>query len=103
MHIFMFLLRALCYLALAVMLFGVIALFAPSMLGVCQNAPGASVKCTDPAYRWFFETGFTIVMLGIFTGVPTLLALGGLVFSVVDLRNWSRRSTDGHPNTPHNQ
>ncbi|MEQ8825525.1 MAG: hypothetical protein RIC14_14245 [Filomicrobium sp.] len=91
MRIIMPLLRVLCYLALAVMLFGAIALFGPFLLGVCEDASSGTVKCTDPTYRWFFETGFMIVMMGIFTGLPSLLALGGIVFSVIDLRRWLRR------------
>lgn len=91
MRIFMILLRFVCYTALVIMLFGAIALFAPFIFGFCRNASGGIIKCTDPTYRWWFETGFTIVMMGVFTGVPGLLALGGVVFSVVDLWRRSRR------------
>ncbi len=81
----MLLLRVICYAALAIVVFGAIALFAPFILGLCQNASGGTIKCTDPTYRWFFETGFTIVMMSIFTGVPSLLALGGIGFAIRDV------------------
>lgn len=91
MRTLIILLRILCYVALAVMLFGALCLFGPLLLGLCEDTSGGTVKCTDPTYRWFFETGFMIVMMGIFTGLPSLLALGGLVFSLVDLRRWLGR------------
>ncbi len=86
----MLVLRVACYAALATMVFGGVALFAPFVFDLCRNASGGVVKCTDPTYRWFFETGFVIVMMGIFTGLPGLLALGGVAFAVRDL--WPRRS-----------
>ena len=84
-------LRVVCSVALAIMLFGVVVLFLPIAMEHCKSANGGIVKCTSPTCRWFFETDFTIVMRGVFTGLPTLLALGGLAFLVLDVRNWSKR------------
>ena len=84
-------LRVVCYAALVTMLFGVVSLFLPFALEYCKNASGGIVKCTSPSYRWYFETGFTIVMMGVFTGLPALLAFGGLIFLFFDVRNWNKR------------
>ena len=73
-------LRVAYYIALANMLFGIVALFLPFAREHCTNASCGIVKCTSPTHWWFFETGFTIVMMGVFAGLPTPLGLGGLAF-----------------------
>ena len=83
--------KVICYVALAVVLAGVISLFAPPMLELCSPLGGGTVKCTAPIYRSFYEFGFTVVMLTVFTGIPGLLALAGLVFLIRDVF-WRRRT-----------
>lgn len=85
------LLKVICYVALAVVAAGFISLVGPSMLGLCAEPVGTSIKCSDPLYRSIFEFGFTVVMLTVFTGLPGLLALGGVVFLVRDVF-WRRRA-----------
>ena len=77
-------LKIISYLALAILLFGAISFFIPFLLDLCRNAPAATVSCDAPIYRTFYELGFTILMLAVFTGLPTLLALCGLYFLVKD-------------------
>ena len=90
----MVIVRVICYAVLIFVVAGVISLFAPFMLGLCSNAFGGTVSCSDPFYRQMFEFGFGVVLMSIFTGVPALLALAGLVFASIDLTQYSRsRST----------
>lgn len=79
-----------CYVALAIVFAGVASLFVPSMLGLCSHASGGTLKCNDPMYHRIFEFGYTVVMLTVFTGIPGLLAMGGLVFLIRDVF-WRRR------------
>ena len=81
-------LRILCYLALVIVLAGFVSLVFPFVTDNCANQSGGTVSCTNPFYRDMFEFGFTVVMFSIFTGLPGLLALGGIVFLVKDLRSW---------------
>ena len=70
---------------------GIICLLVPFMLGLCRNTSGGTISCTDPFYRQVFEFGFGVVLMSIFTGVPALLALAGLVFAALDLTRYFRR------------
>ncbi len=80
--------RVVCYAALALVIAGAIALVAPFALGLCWNKSGGIIACSAPAYRQVYEFGFSVVLMAIFTGFPALLAIGGLVFSVIDVRRW---------------
>lgn len=84
-------LKVMCYGALAFVVVGFISLVAPSMLGLCDEPVGTTIKCSDPLYRSIFEFGFTVVMLTVFTGLPGLLALGGVGFLIRDVF-WRRRA-----------
>lgn len=95
MRLFMMIARIICYAVLAVVIAGVISLFAPFMLGLCRNASGGTVSCTDPLYRDIFEFGFGTVLMTIFTGVPALLAVGGMIFAGLDLARYLRRRRTG--------
>ena len=88
--VFWWLLKAICYVALVVVAAGAISLFVPPWLELCSPLGGGTVKCTEPFYRSVYEFGFTVVMLTVFTGLPGLLALGGVVFLIRDVF-WRRR------------
>lgn len=90
-RIFWIIVRVLCYGALVIVAAGAAGLFAPFMLDWCQNQSGGTIKCTSPFYRQIYEFGFTVVMMSIFTGVPALLALGGIFFTLIDLFRIGRK------------
>ena len=83
--------KFICYAALALVVTGAISLFAPPMLELCSPLGGGTVTCTAPIYRSFYEFGFTVAMLNAFTGIPGLLAIAGLVFLIRDMF-WRRRT-----------
>ena len=87
---FMVIVRVTCYAVLGFVIAGALSLIAPFMLGLCRNASGGTVSCTDPFYRQMFEFGFGVVLMSIFTGVPALIALAGLVFASIDLTRYFR-------------
>lgn len=77
--------KLICYVALIVVTFGALSLFLPFILDMCSNASGGTIACTSPTARSFYELGFTITMMAVFTGLPLLLALFGLIFFIKDL------------------
>ena len=90
MSVIWWIVRIICYAALAMVIIGSISLFVPFALDLCSNQSGGTVKCTAPFYRGVFEFGFVTVMMSVFTGIPTLLALGGIGFLIKDVF-WRKR------------
>lgn len=80
------LLRILCYVSLAVVMFGILSLFVPVSMGACQTSSG-SIDCISPVYQKLNELGYGIVLATVFTGLPGLLAMGGIYFLVSDIRH----------------
>lgn len=78
-------LRFLCYTALVIVLIGLLSLVLPFAFDLCSTQSGGIVNCTSELYRKFYEFGFTVVMMSIFTGVPGILAIGGVVFLFKDI------------------
>lgn len=78
-------LRVVCYLALVIMVAGFLSLVGPFVLNLCREAGGGQIACDAPVYRDVYEFGFMVVMMGVFTGLPALLAMGGVGFGVYDL------------------
>lgn len=87
-RVFVRILRIVCYLALVIVLAGIVSLIWPFATDHCSNQSGATVSCTSTLYQTMYEFGFTVVMMAIFTGLPALLALGGVVFLVKDISSW---------------
>lgn len=83
--------RIVCYAALAIVVAGAAGLFAPLALDLCANRPGSTAKCVAPIFRIIHEFGYTVILVTVFTGLPGLLALGGVVFLVRDVF-WRRRT-----------
>lgn len=77
--------RLVCYAALILVLAGAASLFGPFLLDLCSQQSGGTVACVDPFYRSVFEFGYTVVLMTVFTGLPGLLALGGLFFFIRDV------------------
>lgn len=80
-----------CYFALLIMLSGALALFLPFILDACKNKTGGTIACNPPFWRPIFEYGFTITLMGVYTGLPLALAIAGLIFAIRDL--FFRKST----------
>lgn len=83
------LLRFVCLAALVVGLVAVCGLVLPFTFDVCHDGGAGQIVCDRPIYRTAFDTGFAIVMFGVYTGLPAILAVAGMLFllgSVFNLR-----------------
>ncbi len=85
------LVRIFCHLGLAFVLSGLAAMIIVSGLGVCPRFDEGAISCTTSFYTGVAQFAMTVMLLTVFTGLPALLALGGAVFLVIDLRRWWRR------------
>ena len=83
------LLRVLCYLGLAFVLSGLLAWMAAQ--GHCPRFDTGAIRCDGAQFHALAEWAMSVILLSAFTGVPLLLALGGLVFALIDGRRWWRR------------
>jgi hypothetical protein len=88
MRILAILLKLICYAALAFVAAGIAALVFVSQMGGCPRLDEGSVQCISPFYESLGSYGLGIVMVSAFTGLPALLAIGGLVFLIRDLMRW---------------
>lgn len=90
--LFVGLLRVLCYLGLVFVLSGVAAWAAAQ--GHCPRFDSGAVSCDSAEMQNLAEWAMSVILISVFTGVPLLLALGGLIFAMIDgLRWWRRRRT----------
>ena len=83
-RILLIVLRVTCYAALAVVAAGIGTMIALSASGVCPVFNEGSISCNSEAATGLARFSMTVMLLTAFTGVPALLALGGLVFLVRD-------------------
>lgn len=83
--------RILSYLALAFVVSGFAAMIFIGALDVCPRFDTGAVQCTTPFYEGIAQYAMMAVMLTVFTLIPGLLAIAGLVFLVIDLLRWRRR------------
>lgn len=81
---FFILLRILCYLSLAAVVWAFVVM---QMLlgGDCPRIDTGAVICNTPAAQETANVALSVVLVTFFTGVPALFALGGLVFLAKDL------------------
>ncbi len=86
-----FVLRLVCYVALAIVVCGIGAMVLVSMLDVCPTLHEGGINCNAPFYQHIAEFGMTVLLLTVFTGFPALLAIGGIVFLARDIAHWRRR------------
>ena len=85
------LLKALCYLALAFVGSGILALVFVSQMGGCPRLDEGAVQCNSDVYYGIGMYGLSVVYLALFTGLPALLALIGAGLAIRDLLRWRRR------------
>lgn len=83
--------RIVCYGALAFALSGVVGMWLVNSFGGCESFNEAAIKCPASWSQGLAEWSLMVFILTIFTGVPLLLALGGVLFAIVDLVRWVRR------------
>lgn len=85
------LLKAICYLALAFVGSGILALVFVSEMGGCPRLDEGAVQCSSDFYYDVGMYGLSVAYLALFTGLPAILALAGAVLLVRDLLRWRRR------------
>lgn len=83
------LLRLVCYAGAAFLISGVVALVA--VQGHCSRFDTGSVVCNPAWAQQWAEYAMGVTLITAFTGVPLLLTLGALIFSVRDVLAWRRR------------
>ena len=72
-------LRIVCYVALAVVAGSIVALAAATAFGGCTQS-GESVACTSSLAQHAANGANMVLLTTVFTGLPMLLALGGVFF-----------------------
>ena len=87
---FFILLRVLCYLTLVVVVWAFVSIQVLAG-GDCPRIDTGAVICNTPAAQETANLALSVVLVTFFTGVPALLALGGLVFLVKDRWRLFRR------------
>lgn len=84
------LLRLLCYLGLVFVLSGIVAWAA--VQGHCPRFDTGAISCDSAQMQSLAEWAMSVILISVFTGLPLLLALGGLIYATIDgLRWWRRR------------
>lgn len=90
-RLLMLLLRAICYLCLAAVIFGFGSLIVFSFSGLCPKLDAGGVWCATDWLTSTAEIGLGIVIVTVFTGFPGLFAIGGLIFAFRDFRRFLRQ------------
>lgn len=87
----MWVLRIVLYgaLLLAIGLFGLMLII--DFTGVCPRFDTGAISCVSPFWEELAGLAMTYLLLAVFTGVPLLLAFGGVVMFVIDVIRWAAR------------
>ena len=91
--LFGWLLRLLCYGGLMVAVAGTVATIIAA--NQCARFDEGGVRCASAWVQSVGDFAMTFVLITAFTGIPLLLAFGGLVFLYRDVRAWRRRRAAG--------
>lgn len=86
--VFFLLLRLICYLTLAILVVASIALITVSVNGQCPTLTELGVTCATQFSQHMADFGLLVGELALDTGVPIVLAVGGLIFL---MRDWQGR------------
>ncbi len=84
--VFFLLLRLICYPALAIVLAAGAALIAVKVNGQCPPLTEIGVTCATKFSQRLADFGLAVGVFTLDTGVPIVLAVGGLIFLLRDLR-----------------
>ena len=79
------LLRLICYGALIVVLAGLASLVFVSKMNVCPTLDESQIACTTAFYESLASFGMSVVLISVFTGLPGLLAIAGLIMLGYDV------------------
>ena len=74
-------LRIVCYLALALIAGSIVALMVVGTFGNCAQG-GESFDCASPFMQGLGNAANIVMLTSVFTGLPMLLALGGIFFLI---------------------
>jgi hypothetical protein len=85
---FFLLLRLICYAALALLLAACLALLVVTVNGQCPKSMDFAATCATRFSERLANFSLTVLGPSLDTGVPIVLAFGGLVFLLRDLRRW---------------
>ena len=83
--------KIVCFASLALVAAGVAAMAFVIQTGGCPRYDEGAIECISPTYRSIGDFGFAVVMITVFTGLPGLLAIAGLIWLIWDLRGMMRR------------
>jgi hypothetical protein len=84
--VFFLLLRLICYPTLVIVLAAGAALIVISVNGQCPPVNEAGVTCATKFSQYLVDFGLTVASFTLDTGFPLVLAVGGLIFLMRDLR-----------------
>lgn len=84
--VFFLLLRLICYPALAIVLAAGLSLIAVKVNGQCAPLSEIGVTCVTKVSQRLADFGLAVGLFTLETGVPIVLAVGGLIFLLRDLR-----------------
>jgi hypothetical protein len=84
--VFFLLLRLICYLALAIVIAAGGALIAVKVNGQCPPLTEIGVTCATKFSQMLADFGLAVGMLTLESGVPLVLAIGGLIYLMRDVR-----------------
>ena len=84
-------LKIICYVALGALLAGFAVLAFLAARDICPRLDEGGIACMSPVFDVIASIAMAIVLLSVFTVLPALLALGGLIFLAFDLlRRWRK-------------
>lgn len=93
-------LRLLCYVTLLLFVVSIAILVVVTSMNLCETFNPAPLGCTSAGVLGAIRFAYSVILLGVFTGVPVLLALGGLVFLGFDVAALWRRCFLGRRSKP---
>ncbi len=77
-------LRVVCYLALLLIAGALLTIYLLDATGACTTMNEAGTVCGSDFARSAADTSIGILLVTVFTGLPLLFVLGGIVFLVID-------------------
>ena len=90
-RLFKFVWKLVCYIALIVVTAGVASLIVVSYLGDCPSLNESMVQCRSPFYESLGRFGMGVTLITVFTGLPGILAIIGLIHLGYDLGDLLRK------------
>ena len=86
--LFFLLLRLICYPSLAIVIIAGVALIVVSVNGQCSPVSEIGMTCTTKFSQRLADFGLAAADFILDAGVPLVLAAGGLIFLMRDVRRW---------------